>query len=144
FDSARGACPFATPTHYRELEQGQSRPAADAELFTFETDGAFCKTTDGSGKVTHTLFVPIGGDWWIVQSDDAHPNYLMMHRSGDVLREYAPKCQDFSESRLRSLDVAFDDDRQYCTVTQARQVETLFRSWRWWPFRPAVGAFRQE
>lgn len=143
FDAARGACPFATPTHYRELEQGQSRPAADAALFTFETDGASCKTTDENGKATHALFVPIGGDWWIVQSDDEHPYYSMMHRSGGVLRQYLPKCQDFSESRLRRLNVTFDDERQYCTVTDAHQVETLFRSWRS-PFRAPAGAFREE
>jgi hypothetical protein len=63
-----------------------------------------------------------------VQGDEEHPTYAIMRRSGDRLRNYLPRCQDYSASRLRRLGVTFDEDRRNCTVTEARQIEALFRS----------------
>lgn len=121
FSEDRGQCPFTTPTAYNEVDETPYR-------FVFETDGHYCKVTGPDGDVTLALFVPSGRNRWIVQGDEEHPSYIIMRRSGDRLTQYLPRCQDFSESRLRRLGVTFDADRRYCTVTEARQIETLFRS----------------
>jgi len=76
-----------------------------------------------------------------VQCEEARPTYALMHRSGDRLVQYMPRCQEFSARRLASLGVQFDEDRDNCTATEARQVEILFRGWRL-PFRRAMGAYR--
>ena len=96
--------------------------------FLFETEGNYCKVTGPDGDVTLALFIPIGRERWIVQGDEASPTYMIMRRSGDRLRQYLPRCQDYSASRLRRLGITFDGERRYCTVTEASQVETLFRS----------------
>jgi hypothetical protein len=124
FAENRGRCPFEAPTLYEEVDPNAEGPAA---RFTFETDGAYCKITDPDGEVTRALFVPSGRNRWIVQGDEERPTYAIMRRSGDRLRQYLPRCQDFSASRLRRLGIAFDEDRRNCTVSEARQVETLFR-----------------
>lgn len=136
FEPARGACPFEAPTTLTEVEQDGTLK----ERFTFESDGAFCRTTDPQGKVTRSLFVPFGSDWWIVQDEGEAPTYILMHRSGRKYLQYLPRCHDFTAARLTRLGVAFDEDRQKCTATDARQIETLFRSWRN-PFRSPSGAF---
>lgn len=124
FSADRGQCPFTTPTLYEEVD-----PESDAvNRFTFETDGAYCKITDPAGEVSHALFVPSGRERWIVQGDEERPTYMIMRRGGDRLRQYLPRCQDYSASRLRRLGVTFDEERRYCTLTEARQIETLFRS----------------
>jgi hypothetical protein len=135
FDQARGDCPFETPTLYREIDEGTPGH------FLFEADGASCKVTDPAGAVTHALFVPMGRNWWIVQGDEARPTYALMHRSGQRLTQYMPRCEEFSASRLTRLVVTFDEDRKNCTVTEARQIEHLFRGWPS-PFRRATGAYR--
>jgi hypothetical protein len=122
FTEDRGACPFTAPTVYEEVDGTPYR-------FTFETDGAYCKVTDPDGDVTLALFVPIGRNRWIVQSDEESTTYAIMRRSGDRLTQYTPRCSDFSQARLRRLGVLFDEERERCTVTEARQVETLFRAW---------------
>lgn len=121
FSEDRGHCPFATPAVYEEIDETPYR-------FTFETAGAYCKVTDPEGDVTLALFVPFGRNRWIVQGDEAHPSYSIMRRSGDRLTQSLPRCQDFSASRLRRLGVAFDEERRNCIVTEARQIETLFRN----------------
>jgi hypothetical protein len=124
FAEDRGQCPFATPTLYEEVD-----PESDSvNRFTFETDGAYCKITDPRGEVSRALFVPSGRNRWIVQGDEEHPSYAIMRRSGDRLTQYLPRCQQFSASRLRRLGVTFDEDQRNCTVTEARQIETLFHS----------------
>jgi hypothetical protein len=77
-----------------------------------------------------------------VQGDEERPTYMMMHRSGRRLTQYTPSCADFSAQRLRRLGVAYDEERKQCTATQARQIETLFRSWRSGS-HPASGAYRE-
>lgn len=124
FSEDRGQCPFTTPTLYEEID-----PNSDAvNRFTFETDGAHCKITGPDGDVSLALFIPSGRNRWIVQGDEEHPTYAVMRRSGDRLSQYLPRCQQFSASRLQRLGVTFDEERRYCTVTAARQIETLFRS----------------
>jgi hypothetical protein len=136
FEPAQGTCPFATPTALAEVE----RDGSVQGRFTFETAGAFCKTTDPQGKVSRSLFVPIGASWWIVQDDATAPTYVLMHRSGRKYLQYLPRCRDFSKARLTRLGVEFDEDREKCIATEARQIETLFRGWRN-PFRSPSGAF---
>ncbi|MEQ1818429.1 MAG: hypothetical protein ABL871_07435 [Terricaulis sp.] len=120
YSADRGQCPFTTPTLYEETEE--------PNRFTFETEGHYCKVTGPDADVTLALFIPIGRERWIVQGDEEHPTYMIMRRSGDRLTQYLPRCQDYSASRLRRLGITFDEDRRYCTVTEARQIETLFRS----------------
>jgi hypothetical protein len=122
FSEDRGQCPFTTPTAYNEVDETQYR-------FVFETEGAYCKITGPDGDVTLALFVPLSRNRWIVQGDEEHPSYTIMRRSGDRLTSYVPRCQDFPPSRLRRLGVTFDEDRRNCSVAEARQIETLFRSW---------------
>ena len=136
FADTRGQCPFATPTIYEEVDEHPAR-------FLFARDGANCVTTDEQGKQTRTLFVPIGGDWWIVQGADPHPSYMLIHRSGGRLIQYAPPCHDFSASRLSRLGVTYDDERRECTATQARQIETLFRAWRYGWFHQPGDIYRE-
>ena len=135
FDEARGDCPFETPSLYQEIDEGTPGQ------FVFETDGASCKVTDPDGDISHALFVPMGRNWWIVQGDEARPGYFLMRRSGERLTQYLPRCEEFSVSRLTRLGVTFDEDRKNCTVTEARQIERLFRGWPS-PFRRATGAYR--
>ena len=122
FAEDRGQCPFARPTVYEEIDQTPYR-------FVFESDGAYCKVTDPDGDVTRALFIPLGRDRWIVQVDGPQPTYMIMRRNGERLTQYMPRCRDFSASRLRRLGVVFDEERERCTVTEAPQIETLFRSW---------------
>lgn len=133
FSEDRGQCPFTTPTVYEEVDETPYR-------FVFETEGAYCKVTDPDGDVTLALFVPMGRNRWIVQGDEESPSYAILRRSGDRLTQYLPRCSDFSASRLRRLGVTFDDERNRCTVTEARQIETLFRSWGG---GRATGAYRR-
>jgi hypothetical protein len=133
FSEDRGQCPFTAPMVYEEVDETPYR-------FTFETDGAYCKVTDPDNDVTLVLFVPLGRNRWIVQGDEEHPSYIIMRRNGDRLTQYLPRCQDFSASRLRRLGITFDEDRRNCTVTDARQIETLFRSWGG---GRATGAYRR-
>jgi hypothetical protein len=135
FEEASGRCPFTAPTSLEEMDETPS-------LFVFEPSGNYCQTTDDHGKVSRTLFVPIGGQWWIVQDDDEHPSYILVHRTGSRMMQYLPKCEEFSESRLRQLGVTFDSERRYCTANDAHQIDALFRSWRWGWFHQPVGAFR--
>jgi hypothetical protein len=135
FAEASGQCPFIAPTTLQEIDETPS-------TFVFAPDGAYCRATNDQGKVSRTLFVPIGGQWWIVQDDGEHPSYLLVHRTGSRLMQYLPKCEEFSESRLRQLGVTFDSERRYCTANDAHQIELLFRSWRWGWFHQPVGAFR--
>ncbi len=135
FEDSRGDCPFNSAAIYQEMDEG------NPGRFVFETDGASCKITNPDGAASHALFVPIGREWWIVQGEEARTTYALMHRSGDRLVQYMPRCQEFSARRLSSLGVQFDEDRANCTVTEARQVETLFRGWRS-PLRRAMGAYR--
>lgn len=137
FAEARGDCPFAAPANYREIDDGVT------DVFIFASDGAYCSITNARGEVDRALFVPIGRNWWIVQGEEDRPSYALMHRTGDRLVQYHPRCEEFSAARLRRLGVAFDEERQNCTVSEARQIETLFRSWRS-PFRMASGAYRRE
>jgi|SRR6185312_12447661 len=131
----RGQCPFATPTTLEEIGE-------TSERFTFVASGGYCQATDGNGRVSRALFVPIGAQWWIVQDDDEHPSYALIHREGSRLVEYLPKCNEFSADGLRRLGVTFDDRQEECTVNDAHQIDTLFRSWRYRLFPKAVGAFR--
>jgi len=133
FEEERGQCPFATPTVYEEIDETPDR-------FVFETDGEYCKITNAEGGVRYALFVPIGRNRWIVQSEEDRPSYAIMQRRGDRLTQYLPRCSDFSASRLRRLGVQFDDERDRCTATDARQIETLFRSWGG---GRATGAYRR-
>jgi len=135
FAEASGHCPFTTPTLLEETDETPSH-------FVFEASGNYCQTTNDEGKVERTLFVPIGGQWWIVQDDDEHPSYILVHRTGSRMMQYLPKCEEFSESRLRQLGVTFDAERRYCTANDAHQIDVLFRSWRWGWFHQPVGAFR--
>lgn len=135
FEEASGHCPFAAPTTLEEMDETPS-------LFIFEASGGYCQTTDDHGKVSRTLFVPIGGQWWIVQDDDEHPSYILVHRTGARMVQYLPKCEEFSEDRLRRLGVIFDTERRYCAANDAHQIDTLFRSWRWGLFHQTVGVFR--
>jgi hypothetical protein len=123
FSEERGQCPFSAPTSYDEIDDTPYR-------FVFETDGAYCKVTGPDDNVTRTLFVPLGRERWIVQGEDEQrPTYAIMRRRGDRLIQYIPQCRDFSADRLRRLGVIFDEERSRCTVKDAHQVETLFRSW---------------
>jgi hypothetical protein len=131
FSEGRGQCPFTTPTLYEETEE--------PNRFLFETEGAYCKVTGPDADVTLALFIPIGRERWIVQGDEEHPTYMIMRRNGDRLTQYLPRCQDYSASHLRRLGIAFDEERRYCTVTEARQIETLFRSAR----GRMMGAYRR-
>lgn len=133
FSEDRGQCPFTTPTLYEEIDDTPYR-------FVFESDGAFCKVTDADGNITRTLFVPLGRDRWIVQGAESRPTYAILRRRGDRLTQYIPRCGDFSAARLNRLGVSFDAERNRCTVTDAHQIETLFRSWR--GGRP-TGAYRR-
>lgn len=135
FSEASGHCPFTTPTSLQEIDETPS-------AFVFEPDGGYCRATNDQGKVSRTLFVPIGGQWWIVQDEGENPSYLLVHRTGSRLTQYLPKCEEFSESRLRQLGVTFDADRRSCTANDAHQIDVLFRSWRWGWFHQPVGAFR--
>lgn len=135
FPEERGQCPFTAATTLEEIDETPTR-------FVFEPSGAYCQTTNEDGRVERTLFVPIGSNWWIVQEDKDNPSYVLVHRSGSRFSEYLPKCEDFSADRLRRLGVTFDDQRQNCTANDSRQIETLFRFWRYGWFRQEVGAFR--
>jgi hypothetical protein len=134
FAEASGHCPFTVPTTLEEVDETPSR-------FVFETSGGYCRTTDDQGKISRTLFVPIGGQWWIVQDDDEHPSYILMHRVRSRLIQYVPKCEEFSADRLRRLGVTFDTERRYCTANDAHQIDVLFRSWRFGFFHHPIGAF---
>ncbi len=135
FTEDRGQCPFTTPTTLEEIDETPSR-------VTFAASGGYCQATDNEGRVSHALFVPIGGQWWIVQDDDEHPSYALIHREGSRMVEYLPKCEEFSPDRLRRLGVTFDEGQRECTANDASQINTLFRSWRYRLFPKPVGAFR--
>jgi len=135
FAEASGHCPFTTPTLLEETDETPSH-------FVFEASGNYCQTTNDEGKVERTLFVPIGGQWWIVQDDDEHPSYILVHRTGSRMMQYLPKCEEFSADRLQRLGVTFDAEQHNCTANDAHQIDTLFRSWRWGWFHRPVGAFR--
>lgn len=138
FEEARGRCPFTTPTLFEEIADNEAEPIR----MTFETDGAYCRFTRADKETERALFVPMGRNWWIVQGDEERPSYMLLHRSGRRLTQYFPRCADFSERRLNGLHVQYDESQRYCTVSEARQIETLFRSWRS-PFRTPSGAFRE-
>ena len=134
FDAARGACPFETPASYQEIDA--------TERLVFEADGPYCRITNATGTVSRSLFVAIGGDWWIVQDKQQRPTYGLMHLEGARLAQFTPRCADFSPARLRSLGVAFDKDRTVCTADRAEQIETLFRSWPS-PLRQAANEYQR-
>ena len=138
FEEARGRCPFSAPTLFKEIADNDAEPI----MMTFEPDGAYCRFTQADREPERALFIPMGRNWWIVQGDEERPSYMLLHRSGARLTQYLPRCADFSESRLNRLQVQYDEGQRYCTVTEAHQIETLFRSWRS-PFRAPSGAFRE-
>jgi hypothetical protein len=138
FEEARGDCPFTHPTTFLEDDPN----ATTENRFVFERDGASCKITGPDGDVSHALFVPMGRNWWIIQGDESRPSYALIRRHGGRMTQYHPRCQEVAASRLRRLGIAFDEDRQNCTVTEARQIESAFRSWRG-SFHRATGAYRE-
>ena len=131
----RGQCPFASATTLEEIGE-------NAERYTLAASGGYCQSTDANGRVSRALFVPIGAQWWIVQDDDEHPSYALIHREGSRLIEFLPKCEEFSPLRLRQLGVTFDEGQRECTANDARQIDTLFGSWRYRFFPKPVGALR--
>jgi len=135
FSEDRGHCPFTTPTTLEEIDETPSR-------VVFTASGGYCQATDNEGRVSRALFAPIGAQWWIVQDDQDHPAYALVHREGSRIVEYLPKCEEFSADRLRRLGVTFDEGQRECTANDARQIDELFRSWRYRPFPRPVGAFR--
>jgi hypothetical protein len=129
FAESRGQCPFTTPTAIEEVDKDAS-PSETPERYTFIASGGYCQTMDHTGRVSHALFVPIGDQWWIVQDDDEHPSYGLIHREGARVLEYLPKCEEFPADRLRRLGVTFNEQQTECTANDPRQIDTLFRSWR--------------
>src|SRR5262249_15185160 len=135
FTEESGKCPFLTPTTLEEVDETPDR-------FVMSTSGGYCQGTDGTGRVSRALFVPIGGQWWIVQDDNDHPSYALVHRAGSRFFSYLPKCDEFPADRLRRLGVTFSADQRDCTANDARQIDTLFRSWRWGLFHQPSGEMR--
>lgn len=135
FSEDRGQCPFTTPTTLEEIDATPSR-------VVFTASGRYCQATDENGAVSRALLVPIGAQWWIVQDEEEHSFYALVHREGSRIVEYLPKCEEFSADRLRRLGVTFSDDQRECTANDARQIDTLFRAWRNRLFPKPAGAFR--
>jgi len=121
FDASQSHCPFAAAETYVTDDNPPAR-------YVFAPEGPACRIADEEGHVTHALFIPLGRDRWIVQREELRPTYSLLRRRGPRrFLAYLPQCHDFRAAQLRRQGVTFDADRQTCTVTAARQVETLFR-----------------
>ena len=137
FAPERGACPFPTGQRFETLqsdpEEGPLTAGAEKPVLTVAVDGTHCVLTrDDEPEPQRTLFIPMGRNAWIVQSETGGPLYFVARRRGDRLTFHFPDCDHFSARRLRRLGVVTEDEsgRTTCLASDARQIETLFRSWR--------------
>jgi hypothetical protein len=137
FAPARGACPFAAEDRFETVqadpEAGPLPEGVVRPTLRFTIDGAHCLAErSDEPEVERLLFVPLRRGAWIVQSETDSSLYFIARLRGDRLSFHFPDCDHFSEGRLRRLGVVTEDEagRSTCVANDARQIESLFRSWR--------------
>ncbi len=137
FAPERGACPFAADERFETVqadpEAGPLAEGVDRPTLRFAVDGAHCMAArSDEPEVERLLFVPLRRGAWIVQSEAGSPLYFIARLRGDRLSFHFPDCDHFGEGHLRRLGIVTEDaaGRTTCLANDARQIETLFRSWR--------------
>jgi hypothetical protein len=112
FRDSRGECPFARETILTEWSQEESGKTAWGASTVYTPEGNHCVTrasSDAEAVHEQRLFVPIAGNVWIVQAQDAEarPSYSIARRNGDRLEFYGPVCADFDAQTLVGAGVSY-------------------------------------